>query len=166
VNVSAWRIVAKEHQLAAFTGEGARLNPGRWNSAGVPIVYTAGSISLAILEMLVHLREATILPEYRLIEVQFDSSLLAAIDVNRLPRNWRRDRPPVSLKQLGDEWIRDQRSVVLRVPSAITDEPNYLLNPLHPQFVALRIGEPKKLDLDARLLPESLAPKAKPKRKR
>jgi RES domain-containing protein len=35
----------------AFTGEGARLCGGRWNRKGVAMVYTAGSRSLATLEM-------------------------------------------------------------------------------------------------------------------
>jgi RES domain-containing protein len=131
----------------------------------VPLVYTAGSISLAILEMLVHLREATTLPDFRLFEVTFDESLLGAIDFRRLPRNWRSDRPPLILKKIGDDWFRNQRSVVLCVPSAITDEPNYLVNPLHPQFGELRIRDAKKLVIDARLLPESLAAKRQPKRK-
>jgi RES domain-containing protein len=138
--------------------------PGRWNSAGVSVVYAAASISLAILEVLVHLREATTMPDYLLIEARFDESLLAVIDESQLPPNWRRDPAPKTLKQFGDDWIMQQRSVVLRVPSSITGEPNYLLNPLHPQFQAVQIGTPQALVLDPRLLPESLL--AKPGRKR
>jgi len=166
VIISAWRIVPTEHQAVAFSGDGARLNPGRWNGAGVPVVYAAGSISLAMLEMLVHLREATTLPDYRLIEVQFDESLLTAINADQLPRNWRRDPAPSILKQFGDDWVRERGSVILRVPSAITGEPNYLINPAHPQFSELRIGRAQKVEFDSRLLPESLAPKSKRRRKR
>ncbi|MBC8006624.1 MAG: RES domain-containing protein, partial [Prolixibacteraceae bacterium] len=36
----------------AFSGEGARLYGGRWNRKGVPMVYTAGSQSLAMLKCL------------------------------------------------------------------------------------------------------------------
>ena len=161
MRLSAWRITSKAHVAAAFTGEGARLYPGRWNSTGVPMVYTAGSISLAILEVLVHLREATILPELRIIPIEFDHSLVERLDVDRLPRNWRGYRSTARLKQIGDEWVHHQRSAVLRVPSAITEEPNYLLNPLHPDFGKIQIGESKKLAIDARLIPESLLPKAK-----
>jgi RES domain-containing protein len=129
------------------------------------MVYTAGSISLAILEVLVHLREATVLPELRIIQIEFDDSLVQALDVDRLPRNWRGNRPTARLKQIGDGWVHDQRSVVLRVPSAITEEPNYLLNPLHPDFGEIQFGESKKLTIDARLIPESLLPKPKARRK-
>ena len=48
MTVSAWRMVRQEHVGVAFTGEGAQLYPGRWNSPGVSMVYTAGSISQPI----------------------------------------------------------------------------------------------------------------------
>ena len=93
MTVSAWRIVRKEHLAAAFTGEGSSFYPGRWNSAGLPVVYVAGSVSLALLEMLVHLQGISRLPEYQLIEIQFEQSMAVAIDAARLPRNWRRYPP-------------------------------------------------------------------------
>ena len=40
----------------AFSGEGGLRYSGRWNHAGALIVYTATTLSLAILEMMVHLR--------------------------------------------------------------------------------------------------------------
>jgi len=51
----AWRIVQTHVADRAFTGEGARRYGGRWNSKGYAAVYTSGSISLAILEVLVHI---------------------------------------------------------------------------------------------------------------
>lgn len=39
----------------ALDGKGARLWGGRWNSADWPMVYTAATPSLAVLEILVHL---------------------------------------------------------------------------------------------------------------
>lgn len=48
-----WRLLTARFADTAFTGEGARLYGGRWNRKGVPMVYTAGSQSLATLEMLV-----------------------------------------------------------------------------------------------------------------
>ena len=34
-----WRIVKQKHVRGAFSGEGARVFGGRWNSIGVPVVY-------------------------------------------------------------------------------------------------------------------------------
>lgn len=55
---SSWRIISAEYKNDAFSGEGARINGGRWNSKGVSVVYTAGSLSLALIEMLVNLARA------------------------------------------------------------------------------------------------------------
>jgi RES domain-containing protein len=158
VKRSAWRIVQREHLAEAFTGEGARLYGGRWNSLGVSVVYAAGSISLAVLEMLVHLQGAGRLPDYRLIEAQFDESLIQVLNRARLPRGWRWFPPPTKLRQMADRWVRAARSAVLQVPSVLTGEPNFLLNPAHPDFARIRIGKPVRLALDTRLLPDSLRP--------
>ena len=42
--VTAWRIVATRFASGAFSGEGAWAEGGRWNSPGVRMVYTAGTI--------------------------------------------------------------------------------------------------------------------------
>src|SRR5712691_10095911 len=51
--LTVWRLVTARFAKSAFSGEGARLYGGRWNRKGVPLVYTAGTQSLAMLEMLV-----------------------------------------------------------------------------------------------------------------
>src|SRR5437016_2636134 len=55
VAITAWRIVKARHATNAFDREGARLEGGRWNSAGTPVVCTSQSAALAALELLVHL---------------------------------------------------------------------------------------------------------------
>jgi len=104
------------------------------------------------LELLVHMESAPTTPEYRLIEIAFDASLVIAVDVRRLPRNWRRDPAPRALQEVGSRWVRRGRSAVLRVPSAITGEPNYLLNPAHADFAKIAVGRPTIFRLDARLV--------------
>ena len=118
----------------------------------MPVIYAAGSISLAVLELLVHMESAPTTPEYRLIELGFDESLVTAVDVRRLPRNWQRDPAPRVLQEIGNRWVRRGRSAVLRVPSAITAEPNYLLNPAHADFAKIVVGRPTVFRLDARLV--------------
>lgn len=53
-----FRLCSKHYQ--ALDGEGASLYGGRWNSIGVPLVYTSEHLSLCLLEQLVHLNIATI----------------------------------------------------------------------------------------------------------
>ena len=55
--------------------------------------------------------------------------------------------------RVGDGWIRAAGSAVLAVPSAvIAPETNFLLNPRHPDFSRIRIGQPESFEVDARLV--------------
>jgi RES domain-containing protein len=55
--------------------------------------------------------------------------------------------------RLGDRWAAELRSPVLEVPSVlIPEESNYILNPLHPDFSRIAIGEPQDFVFDPRLL--------------
>jgi RES domain-containing protein len=149
----AWRIVQAHVAKRAFTGEGARRYGGRWNNKGVGVVYTSGSISLAILEVLVHIPIYDILEEYVYIPVEFDPKLSTAVNPADLPTNWTQDPSPHAIKQIGDSWVENQDSVILEIPSAIVPtEKNYLINPAHPNFKKLKIGAPTTFDFDPRLI--------------
>ncbi len=152
---TGWRIVKSRYASTAFDGEGARLYGGRWNSPGTRMVYTSSTISLAVLEVLVHLQEANILSSYSLISAGFDDALVERLDRSMLPDGWRSYPAPSELQRIGDEWVRRQRSAVLEVPSVIVErESNYLLNPAHPDFSSVVIGEPEPFTFDERLLAE------------
>lgn len=134
----AWRIVKR--QDSAFSGEGARLFGGRWNSTGTPLVYTAESQSLASLELLVNLESQELLFHYVIFEVTFDSTLVANLETP-LPEDWDSEPAPRKIQFLGDTWVQEKTSAILRVPSAIVpSESNYLLNPLHKYFEQIQIG--------------------------
>ncbi len=55
---AVWRIVKKSRAGEAFSGEGARRYGGRWNHRGTAVVYVADSLSLAALELFVHIGSA------------------------------------------------------------------------------------------------------------
>jgi RES domain-containing protein len=149
----AWRIAQAHVANRAFTGEGARLYGGRWNSKGFEVVYTSSSISLAILEVLVHIPIYGILEEYVYIPVEFDQDFVVTLNLDDLPDNWNKDPSPRAIKQIGDSWIETQESVILEVPSAIVPtEKNFLINPAHPDISKLKIGNPKKFEFDPRLI--------------
>ncbi|MDF7799714.1 RES family NAD+ phosphorylase [Pontiellaceae bacterium B1224] len=151
--LTAWRLVHRNYLAAAFSGEGARLAGGRWNSEGFPLVYTAGSLSLAILEIIVHLEFKETLKLYQAIPISVPKSALEAVDPATLPADWNKPIPHPSTLLTGNHWIRSQTSIALQVPSAIVPiESNILLNPAHPKFQTLEIGEPIDLPLDARVL--------------
>ena len=53
----------------------------------------------------------------------------------------------------GDEWVKRRRTAVLAVASAIVPaESSYLVNPLHPDFKRIKIGEPSAVETDLRLI--------------
>ena len=150
---TAWRIVKARYAPDAFDGEGARLYGGRWNSPGTAVIYTAESRELAMLEILAHLPAAALLALYVCIPVRFEARLVTTLNERELPADWRVEPAPESTRQLGDAWARERRSAVWRVPSAVVPrESSYLLNPAHPDFDSLKIGEPEPIRFDERLL--------------
>lgn len=152
MSVHAWRILEAPYADHAFSGEGARLAGGRWNSPGKAIVYTAGSASLAMLEMLVHLGRQELLKAYLLFDVMFDEALVAGVALADLPTTWRDYPSPAAVQQIGDAWVAQAASAVLRVPSAVMPtEWNYLINPAHPDFAKITIGPAQPLKFDPRL---------------
>jgi RES domain-containing protein len=153
VTIRAWRIVKAKHAATAFSGEGARKFGGRWNTPGVPVVYTAGSASLAILEMLVHLQAPELMKRYAIIEVTFDDALMTEVAVSALPKTWRKSPPSPAVQRIGNAWLAGGRSAVLRVPSSIVpSEWNYLLNPALPDFKNIIIGSKQSVQFDSRLI--------------
>ena len=153
MSLSAWRIVKTKYLEEAFDGEGARLYGGRWNSPGNSAVYTAEHASLAVLEVLVHLESSIPLPTYSLVQVTFEEAHLEELGVDGLPPNWRRSPPPVEVQSIGDQWIDEGRSAILKIPSAVLPiESVYLMNPRHPDFESTRISDPIPFSFDKRLL--------------
>lgn len=149
---TAWRIVKKRHATAAFDGEGARRYGGRWNSPGTAIVYTAESRALALLEVLAGLRSVQPIDAYVLISATFDDSIVTAPNLQNLPNDWSQSPPQASTQRIGDEWVQQRRSAILKVPSAIVpQEYNYLVNRDHPDFGHIEIGAPQEIAIDSRL---------------
>ncbi len=149
---TSWRIVKAAYAATAMDGEGARVNGGRWNSPGTALVYTAESRALAALELLAHLQSSEILQSYVTIPVTFDAALIRSDDRARLPAGWSASPPPAALKRIGDLWAAEKRSAVLQVPSAIVpDEHNFLLDPAHPDFASVEVGEASAFRFDRRL---------------
>jgi RES domain-containing protein len=149
--VEAWRIVPVPRMAEAFTGEGARLFGGRWNSPGVPMVYCSTSISLAALETLVHINPQIPL-EYVLYQVQFDRALVETLSRVKCTHGWNAQPPGPASMSVGDRWVRESRSAVLAAPSILTGETSYLLNPKHKDSGRIQIGKPEPFTFDARLL--------------
>lgn len=151
--ITAWRIVDGRYADDAFSGEGSRRYKGRWHSAGVRVVYTCASISLATLELLVRAPRAQLLRDYIVVSCTFPETIVENVDVLQLPENWRDYPPPPALAAIGNEWVRRRESAVLAVPSAVTpEELNYVLNVEHDDFRSIDVGPSRPFRLDLRLL--------------
>ncbi len=151
--LNTYRICKTKYAATMFDGEGAFRFGGRWNSRGVRILYTAGSLSLAALEMLVHLNNEEILFSYSFASAEFDESLILPIEEFRtLPENWSVSPPPLEIQRIGDEWAEAQASVVLNVPTSVLPvEVNYLINVEHPEFSKVKFGKSQTFTFDERL---------------
>ncbi len=147
----AWRIVKSKHAGSALDGEGARLYGGRWNSRGVRVVYASGSKSLAALETLVHL-QSPVTTAYVAIPLEFDEALVEIFPPRKLPGGWNAEPPSPVSQEIGDAWVGQGRSAMLALPSVLTGETNFLLNPAHHDFAKIRIGSPEPFSFDPRLL--------------
>ena len=149
----AWRIVRAAHVDSAFTGEGARLYGGRWNSPGTSVIYVSEHESLAALELLVHLAPLPPDDRYLSFRLEWENKLTEHFPVKNLPPHWNTEPPDFRTMQIGDEWFRAGKSVALAVPSVLsTSETNFLLNPKHPDFRKIKIGKPIEYRFDSRLL--------------
>jgi RES domain-containing protein len=148
----AWRIVKRKFADHAFDGEGSRLYGSRWTSPGLAVSFAAESLSLAVLEVLVHIPSRVVLADYVVFNVSFPDDAIEDLDRSILPSAWRTSPAPPELQAIGDAWVRGGSSLILRVPSAIVPhEDNLLINPGHPRSRELVIQGPDPLAVDPRL---------------
>lgn len=146
-----WRLCRRPH--ADLLGEGGRLVSGRWHTAGRPVIYTAYEPALAILEVRVHLD----LP----FDLLPDDYVMMGIDLSALPGPIPAVDPAAASQSntqaVGDTWLRDMNSAVLRVPSVLMPSAlaprggNFLINPLHPDAGAIKIAKIEDYKFDERL---------------
>ena len=150
---TSFRIFKTKHTGSWADGEGAFRFGGRWNSRGARLLYTAESLSLAALEMLVNLNADELLEKYSFAAVEFKENYILPVEEFRdLPNNWNVYPAPIAIQQIGDEWVRSMRSLVLKVPTAVVpNEFNYLINVEHKDFVKIKLGKPQKFGFDERL---------------
>jgi RES domain-containing protein len=151
--ITVWRVVKKARAKEAFSGAGARRYGGRWNHRGTAVVYVSGSLSLAALELFVHLGPAHKGMRFSTFQVEIPSRAKVDELVRAdLPRNWREEPPPDACKDLGTDWVNRGAAAVFRVPSVIVPvEHNYLLNVGHSDFKKLKISEPTDFAFDPRM---------------
>jgi RES domain-containing protein len=150
--IRCWRIVHQNNNATAFSGEGSRKQGGRWTGRGYRAVYTADSLALATLEVIVHGVTYASLRNFVCIPVNFSDEIVTSLSADQLPEVWRADPPSTESQAIGNRWIDQAVSCVLKVPSAVIPiEFNYILNPNHPGFSRIQIGVMQPWAPDPRL---------------
>lgn len=150
---SAWRIVRASRARTAFTGEGPWRYGGRWNSRGVRVVYVSEHQSTAALEVFANRMPFVFEEQYKAFHLEWPDHLTETFPLKQLPQNWRIHPASLETREIGDRWVKEQRSAVLALPSAMSPaDTNFLLNPEHRDFKRIRIGPPIDYDFDSRLL--------------
>lgn len=147
-----YRIADSRHPL--WDGTGALLMGGRWNSPGRLLIYGATTYAGAMLEILVHARIGKIPKNQFCIVAEVPENVrVEHLDFEQLPTGW---NAPESrhARKIGDQWLNEQRSAILVVPSVVTGEAgNVLVNPVHPDASRISLAVPRRVVWDDRLFP-------------
>lgn len=152
--MKAFRLIKRAYAADAFSGEGAALYGGRWNSVGTRVVYASSSISLATLEILVNAGYLDTLAgiPFAVFEIEFEEGMCVMLGEKDLPEFWKSYPPGHPTSSVGDDWVARGASPVLGVPSAVVPmEHNFLINPLHPDYPSLKVSGPFEYSMDLRL---------------
>lgn len=152
--MKVFRIEREKYLKTTLSGVGASLSKGfRWNSLNTRLVYTAESRALALLEISVHLDLSEDLPTDRyFIELDIPENIsIQEVSIQNLPYNWD-SKPPITTTQfIGDDFVLENKTAVLKVPSSIVpQEYNYLINPNHPDAKKIKVLSKTLLKFDSR----------------
>ncbi len=151
-----YRIQKRQFIESVLTGEGARLNGGRWNPLGTPLIYTSTTPELALLETLVHLDGTPFrdLPPFVRISIELPDAI-EEIVASDLPLGWDGLKYPDTLPTFLLAKLQPTYSfLAFSLPSVIlknSPSRNILINPLHPLMGQVRVVEVLAHEFDERL---------------
>ena len=142
--------LSKAQYAQDLSGKGAELVGGRWNSRGNAMLYTSQSIALCVTEIAVHVPLGILPKDYQLIHIEIpDEDLL---EMKRLPKDWQSFPHSNSTQMIGDKFLKEQKFLVFKVPSAaVQGEFNFLINPRHKNFNQIKIVKIEDFNFDERL---------------
>jgi RES domain-containing protein len=140
--------------LAKYSGKLiASGRAARWNPNEVEMIYTASSRSLACLENVVHRDKLGLSLVFNILTIDCpDTIKIKTIPLKSLPANWIDFDQMYLTQKIGEKWVKDAESAILRVPSSIvSEEVNYLINPKHPDFGQIKIVKIQPFVFDSRI---------------
>ncbi|TAF75547.1 MAG: RES domain-containing protein [Bacteroidetes bacterium] len=143
--------IAESEFARNISGYGASLYGGRWNKINYSLLYTATSVSLATLEVLVGIQSQSVYKKYKLIVLSVpDEGQKDIINSDQLSFDWIQNLDET--QELGTNWVNNSKSFILNVPSAIVPiDKNILINPKHELFSKIEIVDFLDYNFDNRL---------------
>ena len=149
--------ICKNKYANDLKGTGAYISGGRWNTVGNFVLYTSSTVSLSMLEVLVHVSSYTWPNDMSLVTIQIPDGSIKNIEINDLPKDWNTLPSSDSAQKIGDQWLSENKFLVLSVPSVVNPyEVNYLINPDHPLFRDIQIEKIEPWSFDQRFKNASL----------
>lgn len=146
----AYRISSPTY-INDLSGAGSKLYGGRWNEKGTAMVYFASSRAMAVMEVLVHVRPDQIERDYALGVFELPDTDVLTINLDDLPADWKALDNTDQLKKIGNQFIKEQKYLIMRAPSIILEEEfNVLLNPAHPMAGKIKVVEIRPFKFDRR----------------
>lgn len=127
--------------------------PARWNSKDVKVIYTAQSRALACLENVVHRSSKGLQKNFRVLQIFVPDDIVSQeIKETDLITGWKKfDKMPYT-QSLGDQWVSEAKSAILKIPSAIVSgDSNYLINPAHKDFKKVKLLRTDPFEFDDRI---------------
>lgn len=144
--------IGKTKYASELTGEGARLNGGRWNHKLTACVYCSESRALAVLEYTVNVSIDDIPRALSITTIEIPDAGIHELKESDLPGNWKEIPAPSSTKDFGTNLLKAALKPVIKIPSCvITSEFNFILNPAHAESKNFRILDIRDFVYDARI---------------
>ena len=145
-----YRLSSPEY-IEDLSGTGSKQYGGRWNEKGTAMIYFAASRAMAVMEVLVHVRPDQIVRDFSLAVFELPDVDILTINIADLPANWKNLEYGDGLKKLGEKFIKDQKHLIMKVPSVILEEEfNILLNPTHALTNNVKMLEKRPFKFDTR----------------
>lgn len=144
--------VCKSKYARDLSGHGAEVAGGRWNSKGTPLVYTSDSRALCTAEIAVRTPLGIVPDDYDLVTIEIPDDSIQVLQKEDLPIRWKSFPHNESTRKIGDVFQAKGKFLVLKVPSAVVqDEYNFLINPMHPDKIKIKIVQIEPFAFDERL---------------
>jgi len=144
--------LSKANYAHDLSGAGAEKFGGRWNTQGVPMLYTSQSRALSTAEIAVHTPMGILPEEYVLVTLEIPGHSIFTLPLVDLPRDWKAIPPSLSTRSLGDQFIKGKKYLTMKVPSIVVPgEYNFVINPRHERMNEIKIISVEPFEFDTRL---------------